>query len=98
MRDLLEQARIYKPRNFVFASSSSVYGTNKKVLRIFFSNNMIITYYLYFLYYISTNVLYYISTNIFYYNFFILCIYQNYNKKIILYNNFNNFINNIIFL
>ena len=80
---------------------SEIITFNKKVFRIFFSNNMIITYYLYFLYYISTNVLYYISTNIFYYNFFILCIYQNYNKKIILYNNednFNNFINNIIFL
>ena len=31
MINLLEQARIYKPKNFVFASSSSVYGTNKKV-------------------------------------------------------------------
>ena len=31
MINLLEQARIYKPINFVFASSSSVYGTNQKV-------------------------------------------------------------------
>jgi len=31
MINLLEQAKIYKPKNFVFASSSSVYGTNQKV-------------------------------------------------------------------
>ena len=31
MINLLEQARTYKPINYVFASSSSVYGTNKKV-------------------------------------------------------------------
>ena len=31
MINLLEQARTYKPINFVFASSSSVYGTNQKV-------------------------------------------------------------------
>ena len=31
MINLLEQARKYKPINFVFASSSSVYGTNQKI-------------------------------------------------------------------
>ena len=31
MINLLEQARTYKPINYVFASSSSVYGTNQKV-------------------------------------------------------------------